>query len=308
MGCEVCVCNAGLSNTGTACTPIMQKAEKIIVVPYYDKDGIINYIDLTTATFTPAYFSGLVNQSDKSKRWYPLPEVLNVEDTRADNKMEEFNDGSSVFISEGIRSFSGLLVKGTPQLKAKIEAIRCLPVGIFIVDKSGNLIGAYKSANKLYPIKLESASVSAKLVKTTDSTIQKLELHFTFHNDEKDEDLRMVACNEMSYDLHEITGLLDINATFSNITTTGFRVCLSTDYGTVLNPVMDEGMVIGDVDLYNNTDSAPVTPLTVVEDSNEPGCYNVTFAAQTSADVLFMTITRTGRDYTRVGDTEIVIP
>lgn len=306
MGCTTCKCGVGLSNTGTACTPIMQVAKNIILVPYFTDAGAINSVALN-ATLNSAYFTAKVNNADNSQRWFPLPELKNVVDERAENRLESFEDGSSVFISEGDRSFTGWLVKGTPKLKQKIESARCVEVGVYIVDKSGNLIGVHDEANDLLlPIKLDEASISARLIKTTDSTIQKLELKFNFSADEKDENLAMIACDEMDYNVLLLKGLLDIHAEFSSITTTSFVVKLKTEYGTPITPVLDEGLVVGDFSLYNDTDNASVTVLTATE--NPDGVYTLTYAAQTSADVMFLTPSKNGRDYSDVEITPITIP
>jgi len=306
MSCEVCKCGAGLSNTGTACTPVMQTARKIIFVPYYDNNGNINTINLATATLDKAYFDALVNQSDKSKRWFPLPELKNVEDVREANILESFNDGSNVFISEGNRSFTGILVKGTPQLKGKIESARCSEVGVFIIDKDGNLIGSLATATTLAPIRIEESSVAAMLVKTTDTTIQKLQLSYEFHADEKDEDLRFIACSEMTYDVLQIQGLLDIYATFSNITLTDFEVQLSTDYGTILNPVLDKGLLAVDFTLFNDDDQLAVAVISAPE--SPAGTYTISYAAQGAGEVLFLTPSKDGRDYAAVIVDPIQLP
>lgn len=305
MSCTTCKCGVGLSNTGTACTPIMQVAKKIIMVPYYDDAGAINSVTLSGGPFNAAYFSALVNQADKSKRWFPLPELKNVVDERAENRTQTFDDGSSVFIAEGDRSFTGLLVKGTPRLKGKIESARCVEVGVYIVDKNGNLIGVL-DGTKLLPIKLDEASVSARLMKTTDTTIQMLELKFNFHSDEKDENLAMIACDELDYNLLNLKGLLDISASFSNVTDTSMEVTLKTEYGTPLNPVLDEGLLAADFALYNDTTAAPVVIISAPESPD--GTYTLTYAAQTSLDVLFLTPDKEGRDYADVIAYPIEIP
>jgi hypothetical protein len=284
----------------------MQVAKKIILVPYFTDAGAINSV-LLNATLNDAYFTAKVNNADNSVRWFPLPELKNVIDERAENKMESFDDGSSVFISEGDRSFTGLLVKGSPVLKGKIESARCVEVGVYIVDKNGNLIGVLNSAGTaLLPIKLDEASVAARLMKTTDATIQKLELKFNFSSDEKDENLAMIACDELDANLLLLKGLLDITAEFSGISTTQFTVKLKTQYGTPISPVLDEGLVAADFALYNDTDSAAVTVVSAAEIPD--GVYTITYAAQTSADVLFLTPTKNGRDYSAVAIDPITIP
>ncbi len=300
-----CKCNVGLSNTGTACTPVMSVTDKIILVPYYNNDGEVNSIDLTD-TLDAAYFTALVNQADASKRWFPLPSLKNVADERAENVVESFDDGSSVFITDGNRSFTGLLIKGSVQLLKKINAARCVEVGIFVIDRQGNLIGSILADGTLAPIKLDKDSISALLVKTTDTTVQKIQLKFNFSQDESDENLRMVTADEMSYDVRLLKGLLDITVTYSSITTTGFVATLKTEYGTVITPVLDKGLDLADFALYNDTDSAAVTPSSVTEDPE--GVYTFVMPAQGTTEVLFLTPTKAGRDYSAVVVSPITIP
>lgn len=307
MGCIACKCDAGLSNTGTACTPLMQVTKKVILVPLFNSTGARNKVDLTGGPFDQTFFDNLVNDADVQDRWFPLPELKNVADTRGDVITEEFEDGTKAFIREGERSFTGWFVKGTPQLKGKIEAARCVELGVYLVDKDGNLIGMIDSTgDNLFPIRIEENSVSAKLIWTTDKSIQKLELMFNFHPDEKDANLRMISCNELDFDILQLRGLLDIHSEYSSISTTGFTAKLFTEYGTPITPVVDPGLIITDFALQNLTTALPVTILTLTE--NPDGTYAFTFAAQSSADELELTPTKNGRDYTDVVASTIIIP
>src|SRR3990172_795523 len=304
MGCIACACENGLDNTGSACTPLMQVAKKVVLVPIFADDGTRNKI-LFTDVLTQAYFDALVNQSDESKRWFPLPELKNIEDVRGDNINETFEDQSFVFIQEGNRTFKGLMIgstgtgAGSAQFKGKIEAARCVDVGVYIIDKSGNLIGKISTDGlSLEPIQIDSQSVSARLIKSTDTTIQKLEVAFNFGADECDENLRMFTADEHNANLLEIRGLLNVCAAYTSVDSDEFTAELTTEYGTPKNPGHDKGLLIADFALYNVTDSAPVTILTVTESPD--GFYRITFANQTLGDELRLTPTKAGRDYTCV--------
>jgi hypothetical protein len=291
----------------------MQVTKKTILVPIFADDGTRNKV-LLTSVLNQTFFDNLVNHVDPSKRWFPLPEIKNVEDVRGENISETFEDQSSVFIQEGNRSFKAWMIgssgtgAGSPQLKAKIEAARCVEIGVYIIDKAGNLIGKISSDGlSLEPIAVDSQSVSAKLIKTTDSTIQKLELMFNFSADECDEDLRMITEAEQGgANLLGLRGLLNIDSIIDNETTTSFTAELITEYGTPINKGHDKGLVIGDFALFNVTDNLAVVITTVVESPD--GTYTFTFPAQTSADVLRLTPTKAGRDYTDVIANTIVVP
>lgn len=301
-------CNIGGSNTGQSCVPIMRVQKKIFLVPTFDSTGVANEIDLTQ-TLNEAYFTARVNDTDASQRWYPLPEMKNIVDERGDSLYQTFEDGSKVFISQGTRTFNGLIVgaDAAPQMVGKITSHRGVGMSIFIVDKEKNLIGKVgSSATKLAPIELEADSIDAKFIKTIDTAIQAIQVSFDVHMNEDDADLRMIQSTEMSYDISRLRGLIDVDATISSISTTGFTATLTTDGGTPITPVLCKGLVAGDFALYNVTDASAVTISTMTESPS--GVYAFTFTAQTSADVLRLTPTKNGYDFTDVVATTITIP
>lgn len=301
-----CRCNIGLSNTGTACTPIAEVAKKLIVVEYFKEDGSVNSIDLSTATFDQTFFSNLVNQSDPKLRWYPLPNMKNVTTERAEPIRESFDDGSVAFVGQGSKSFTGIIINGAPQLAKSLESVRCVEIGVYIVDKTGNLLGSGITDGFLQPFRLDKDSFSVRVIPATDTTIQKVEVSYNYSIDEKDEDVVMVTAEEMTYSPVNLQGLLDITAVYSSISTTSFKATLKTVYGTPLNPVLDEGLLITDFALYNVDDSAAVTILTMTE--NPDGVYTFTFAAQGSGEDLRLTPTKDGRDYSAVVASLVTIP
>jgi hypothetical protein len=309
---KACACNAGLSNTGTGCSPFWQVAVKLIVVPYYDSDGNQNSIDLTD-TLNQAYFTALINQADTSLRWLPLPSMLNVEDTRAESLMETFENGSMMFVQQGARSFKSIVAGrgATPQLLGNLGTFRCVPFGVYGIDKQGNIIGSIGTQDPcditlLYPIRIDENSWDPTWIKPTDKTAQKINIAFYFHMDEDDASLRMITADEHNANLLTVNGLLDVCSEYSNLELTSFTVTLNTYFGTLLNPVRVEGLVITDFALYNVTDSASVTISTLTETSD--GVYDLTFAAQTGLDELRLTPTQTGYDFAAVVANTIDLP
>lgn len=300
----VCNCNATLNNTGTpTCEPLMSVMKRVVIVPLYDDAGVKNYIDLTT-TLNQAYFTARINDTDPSQRWYPTPEIKNITSEKADSVFEEMEDASKFFIRQGIRSFLGLMPKQSPTYLGKLEGFRCRQIGIYIIDKDGNLIGSFTETGKLFPIRVDEASWNPVLVFGTDTTVQKISLGFDFHVDENDSDLRMITATDISpVNLNAISGLLDVNAEISNESTTGFTAALTLDYGSIINPLSVKGWVIGDFSLYNEDDALAVTILTVTE--SPAGTYAFTFAAQGSGETLTLSATKTGYEF---ADATILIP
>jgi hypothetical protein len=310
---EACDCNASLANTGVDCTPILEIADKLIAVPLKDSTGARNSIDLTQ-TLNAAFWTGKVNDTDPTQRWYPLPSMKNANDERAESIKETFEDNSTAFIQQGVRAFSAVVVDdGTQILQGKLETFRCQDFGFYVVDINGNLIGSLGNGQDgcepsyLYPIAVDRGSFDPRFMKKTNNSAQKVMLSFNWKMTEQDKNLRMITATEAGYDLSSLTGLRDVCAVISDIDNTEFTVDLRvTGFGTLLNPVRVEGLVAGDFTLYNVTDAASVSVSTATETSD--GIYTITFASQTNGDVLRLTPTLSGYDFTSVIAEEIQMP
>ena len=305
-------CSLTVANTGFGCTPIMEVVEKFIEVSYFKADGTINEIDLTD-TFNLAYFTALVNDADETLRWYPLPFVKNMVDERADSDFESFDDKTRIERQVGIRSVKTIITTlgnnagaVSPQMVGKINDKKCKVSGLFGITKSKQLVGEMINDGYLAPIRIDNGSLMAILVKTGSGAItQKINLGFDWHIDVQDERLRTLEADEMTTDISLLNGLLDVTSVYSAIGQTSFKATLKTIFGTFVNPLLVEGLVAGDMALYNITDSANVTITSAVEAPD--GTYTISYATQTVADVLRLTITKDGFDFTAVTANTITI-
>lgn len=284
----VCSCGTlGFSNTGTpGCQTIASVARKLIFVPYFNEAGDVNSIALSPApALDKAWFDAKI-VADADKRWYPTPLIDNVVDERGDDITEGLDSGKEIFIQEGQRTFTGVMIKQSTTFLGKLKSMRCGSLGVFIIDKEGNLIGSINAAgDELQPIRVDENTFSPNLMKTTDTTVQKIQLKFTFSDIEADEDLKMILASEMSYDALLLKGLLDINSSATTGTAaTGFTTALTLDYGSALNPKKVEGLTITDLIAYNVTDSAAITLDSVTE--SPAGTYVIDWTSdpQTVAD------------------------
>ena len=311
---SVSACDLSLNNTGIGCNPLIRAADSFIFVPFYDSVGNINELDLSSGLFDQTFFDDLINETDPFKRLYPTPQMKNIQNERGEPLMEDFDDGAKAFISQGSRSVTGMIIgkNAPPQLEGKINDMRKsgADIGVFIRDKEKALTGMKGSVStKLRPIKIDQETLYAIFVFTTDKTIQKLMMSFMFSIEEQDKNLRTLSADQMDYDITLLRGLLDITSEYSNKTTTTVKVKLITEFGTVLDPLLDKGLVAGDFALYNVTDAAAVVITVFTEDAApDQGNYNLTFAAQTSTDVMRITPTKNGRDYTAVVANTWIIP
>lgn len=306
---QICNCEVGLSNTGLPnCSPIADVTKRLILVPIYANDGTRNEYEVATTTFNQTFFDARVNDTDASKRWFPLTDVENIEDVRADAILETLNSGKNIFVQQGIRSFTGLIIKQSPEYLSKLEAATCVKFGALIIDKQGNLIGNGASKEGyLRPIQIDNNTWYPRLIKATDTEVQKIQLGFEWDINEKDSNIRMVSANDISIDLFDLRGLLDVyGVDVASVSTTGFTITLETFYGSMKNKIEVLGLVDTDFVLYNVTDALPVTILTATESPD--GTYAFTFASQTSADVLQLSIDKNGYDSTELETVEITIP
>jgi hypothetical protein len=304
---SACECNVSLGNTGNpSCEPIFSVMRNLIVVKKYADDGTLNKIDLT-ATLNQAYFTARVNDVDASKRWFPIKDLLNVTSEKADSVFEEFEDTSKVKIREGVRSISALIAKVSPTYLGKLKGYECDEVGVFVVGVEGELMGSKgENADYMYPIEVDSASWNPTMVFGTDSTIQKINLAFDWALSQRDEDLIMILASDVSpVNLLNLSGLLDVSATYSTIGLSAFTATLKTEYGSALNPILVKGLIITDFALYNVTDSLAVTIISVTEVA---GVYTFTYAAQGTGEVLRLTPTKNGYDFTSVVASTITLP
>lgn len=285
-----CNCDAGLANTGRpGCVPLQSVTSKLIMVPLMANDGTLNGIDLSAPLPT---WSDLINESDASKRWFPLPAFENVEMPKADSQFEEANSGRMAFLRQGKRSFAGELWgdDSTPTMLGKLNAGRCVQFGVYIVDVNGALIGS-KVGGYLYPIPVDEQSFDPKWMVATDSTVQKIMVGFDFDRLFDDSTMYMITSSEAGINFNSLSGLIDINVVNDVIATTTLTFDAVLDYGTALNPIKAQGLVSGDFTLTNTTTTLAVS-VTAVE--NTPGNYTLTYTAQTLGDGASLVIAKPG--------------
>ena len=315
---SLCSCAVSLQNTGSpSCAPIMGVAANFILVPLIANDGTFNYID-PSATLNDAYFTALINEADDSKRWYPTGKLKNVTTDRADPILETFEDGSSVFIRDGIRNFTAMIIKGSFELAKQFNANRCSTFGIFIVDLDGNILGSTKSSdNYLYPISCDAATFYAKPVFTTDTTIQKIMLSGQWDVLQKDDDLRMISASSITAaNIVNLKGLMNVYATIVSTSTTTMVLDLFAKVGNIVTNYKIEGLVTADFvssdtgstsKMYNITDDSDLT-VTAAESTTIDGRYTLTYTGAVASDVLQPLIKKNGLDgVTMLGTTGTVI-
>jgi hypothetical protein len=296
-----CSCDISFSNTGRAnCVPVFSIARKIVVVPMYDSTGAKNKVS-TASVLTHTTINGLINQADRSKRWYPLPKVKNAKFPKGEPTYQEFEDGSKKFVKTGVRTGEMMFADSvTPSFVGVLNGGKCTELGVYIVDNKGNLLGyTYGETGSLYPVPLNKSTMDAIFEFATDATVTTSMLKFEFDVDLEDAYLRMIKADSITgLNLLNVNGLIDVYSVNTAVSQTSHKTKLYLDEGDLVEPIVVTGLVAGDFALYNVTGSAAVTISTCVE--SPAGTYTFTYASQTLTNVLRITPTKASYDFTNV--------
>lgn len=317
MALKPCTCNGKPANTGRALCDLFPDIPYLpVLVRRTADDGTRNFID-TSVPLNAAYFNGKINQADASKRWYPLVPMKNVENTRAENIREEFNDGSSQFIREGVSSYTAMLLNVGPTYKGKLDEFRCADYDLFVIDLVGNINGIIEpGSDNLYGMPIDRGSWAPVWNGKTDQAVSKIMLQFNFEPSMNDSDIRIIPMATSAsdgytgIDLRNIQGLLDAHLVLDGAAPapTTFTAAITTDYGYFVNPIKVKGLLAADFDLYNVTDSSNVTITSVTETPAGSGNYVFLYPSQTVGDVLRVTLTKDGYDATELSDGDHDLP
>lgn len=304
-----CKCAYSLNNTGVDCLPLMSQSEKLYIMPLFGVDGVtLNYIDVSTFPLTSNLFTTMVNEANAQDRLFPLPEHKNAKSERGESTYDSFDDDTKVFVKQGVRT-NTIIIAGkaaTPKLAGKLEALRCAEFGLYIGDSKRQLTGSsHGETGKLYPVKVDAQTWDVKYIFAESKTIARIEIKFDWAVDELDKDLITLTAEELPTNILRLEGLKDITSVVSSKSTTGFVLKLKTEFGDISDPILVKGLVKADFALYNVTDSAPVV-ITTADEVN--GVYTFIYPAQTTGDVLRLTPTKNGYDFSAVVLATITTP
>jgi hypothetical protein len=301
-------CN-GFGNTGfyQNCDSNFKVMRGLYIVSRYDGDGVKNKIAAGTE-ITAAYLTARLNDADKAKRWYPVTQLENTTEERADPTLFTNPSGATEFVKDGVKTFATELRRRGAEFKGQIEACECNELAFFAIDIDGRLRGLIESIEDgspdFFPIPIQPGSFFSKLVGATEDNPEHLTVSFQYELTVKDSLLRIYPSSLTTADLLNAKGLYDVFSDITDIAQTGFTATLRTIYsdGDKYRPA---GLVAGDFALYNVTDSAAVAITSVTETSN--GVYVFVFASQTVADVLRLTPTKNGYDFSEVVENTIIV-
>jgi hypothetical protein len=289
-------CN-GFGNTGyyQNCDSNFKVMRGLIIVPKFNADGERNKIAAGTE-ITEAALTALLNNADKTVRWYPIPEIEAATGERTDPTLFTNPSGAIEFVKDGVKTLQFELRRRGSEFKGQIESCECNELAFYAIDIDGRIRGLIETVEDgspdLYPIPIQPGSFYSKLV------------DFQIGITVQDSLLRIYPSSLTTADMLAARGLYDVYVDYSDISQTGFTATLRTIYsdGERFRP---EGLVAADFALYNDTDSLAVVITTVTETS--PGVYVFVIPSQTVADSMTLTPTKNGFDFAEVIDSPIVV-
>lgn len=288
-----CAKNTGLYNLQPAgCIVHPDIAAKLIFVEYFKEDGTVNGIDLNNP-LTETAIDALLNQANKSLRWYPTDTISNFVTERADPNTETI-DNVNYIISEGVRTMSGDFLGSSAVLAKKINGNNRSDIGVFIVDKANGLTGVVTRDCFLDPIKLER-NAFGKVVFPTESNVFKVMYSSTWSRLVTDGDVRTLCYDDHLTDLLNKKGLVDVkNRAVTAPTATTAKASLYIENGHAKG-IDFTGLVAGDFTMVNSTTNTLMAISAVVESPD--GTYEFTFTAQTAGEVGVISVVKAGFEF-----------
>jgi len=276
---DSCLCGEGMNNTGLAtCLPAFKKTTGILLVPIFANDGTRNSIDMSTTID----MSAKVNHLDKSKRFYPIQDLKDVELPVAETKFKTYKDGSKRKLADGVRSFKAVMPETSSVLIGKLQGVSCSKFGVYLVDIDGQLRGI-KDGSLLYPV--EIGGFDAIFKDATDDEVNEGMIQFDFDILLKISKFWILSTTDLNVNPNELNGLVDTTLTVGAITTTGVSISVNSDFGsgvsTMYAPVV--GLLVGDWTL-TRTDTNADVPLTSVTEGVD-GVYALVYTAITGSTV-----------------------
>jgi len=277
--------NLGIPN----CLIVADVTKRLMFVNYYKEDGTVNGIDLSTlpaGVLTPTVWDALINNLSAADRFYLTPQLNLVTDVREDRVMQDVGGGVSLPVRQGARNFEASVFLADPTWLGNMQGWEGKIVGVFNIDKSGNIIGNGATDGYLYPRMIQRNSISSDLIPGGDDTLQSVKLKFQISELEKDKNIGMISNAMITADVANSLPLVDVvSDETDNITTTGFDVQLRTEYNGLTDKIQAEGLEASDFYVYNETQSSVVTP-TITENVGDTLNYTFAFSAQVAGDVL----------------------
>ena len=302
-----CTCDSPVGNTGVvSCIDEIKDIRGGFLWQMTKSDGTPNEIDLS-APINAALFTALINDPDTSARIYPLPELKNFTPTLGEQINETFEDGDIKKVQDGQDSFEVITKQGVPAMAEAYNKFGCKDVGIIQFDSTGKLVGDISEAGKLRPMRFSSNTFTTKYQYATATTTAHLQFNWVWHRNLCVDQIGFVSSSDLNgVDVFELEGLIDaiVSGTPTPLATS-VTVSLVTKYGSAVSPIKVMGADnTADWSVNEISPTPGAIAITSVVESPD-GTYEISFASQTSGDVLSVDLVKDGYEMTQF---QVTIP
>lgn len=294
----LCDCTTAFGNTGLSpCEQIAKATVTWILMSKYNAEGELNFIDVSNPATLGATVRALTTAAtDPLSRLYPLPVAENVTAEKTATIFETAPSNRKYRVQEGVRTFLGQFMGDNSSVRflGELNKFGCDELVFFNVDTDGSIWGSTQEEGKLYGVDLSSSSFDTMLMFATDTTTQKIQLQFDVAYGFDDSTWKSITAANLGYSALALRGLVSANMVAGTITTTSTVVSISYATNSAVNQTKPiTGLLPADFTV-NELDPTPgaVVVLTAPESLVTPGTYTVTWAAQTSADILEISAAR----------------
>jgi len=289
---ELCSCDTGVNGFGVI--DCYGAPDRVIGLAFQSlkSGGVENTL---TAPVAQADWETSLWSKDGEIRLSLLNDVKAYTSER-DDAVTETIDTIDYFISEGKKMVSFQVIGSPYKLKEYVDSLRCQRSGFYGISASGQLLGRKKAAgseDEIYPIPVQQGTIYSKMIDKTKETLAKMQVTFQIDENFNDADLVYIPADEITADLFDTEAMIQATAVTSGTSTTTtttqeiqLNFSLSGQISANGQEPLENFDTVTYFDIYNNTTVAAVVPSAVSESATTPGLYTLTFAAQTTADVL----------------------
>lgn len=296
------------------CIGILERPEKLCFVKTTADDGTENAIllaDIVNNTFV----TDLINQTDKSKAWFPSGVINKVNDTRGDNNTFEI-DGFEINVSDGVRVMAFTVIDGaSPQTAEAYNALGNKDVSFWSWSVTGQIGGNDRVADKLLPFRIKKKTMQAiyQPPNKENETPAMVLVQFAISQLEDDNNIAFMDAgtgdNDVQVDITSFTGLIDVTMVEDAAipaTVSTFTLDLSYIYGAVFGKQPFKGGDTPDFTVAEISPTPAPAPLDSVTEVSDGKYAFLLTAPQISGDVLRVTFAKTA--YDPAGTVDITIP
>ena len=289
---ELCVCADGTSGFGVI--DCFGKIDRVVSAGFRDQksSGVENVI---TAPVSQSDWEALLYNKDATQRLSLLGDVKAYTSER-DDSVTETIDTIDYFISKGKKMVSFELLGNPLKIMSYIDSLRCKNVTFIGVTASNQLLGRKKSTgspDELFGIPVQTGTIDTKEIEKTKETLAKIRVTFQIDESFNDSDKVFIPSTEITADLFDTEAMIQATAVTSGTSTTlatTQEIQLNFSLSGQISANGQEPLEAYNASLnweaYNNTTLAAVVISSVSESSTTAGLYTLTFAAQTTADVI----------------------